>query len=315
MKYDLINILACPECGSNFKLQVYDVENKEIKSGRLICEKNLHNYKIINFIPRFVLSDEYADNFSFEWDKHKQTQFDSISGINESETMFRQKTGFDANKLSEKLVLDVGCGSGRYMEVVQKYGGHIVGIDLSYSVDVAFKNLGFKKNVDVIQADVFKLPFKKEIFDNIFSIGVLHHTPNTRKAFECLPQFLKKGGEIAIWVYSNEGLSMKLINSISWLYRLMTTRLPKQWIYKFSYISLPLYRLKTISFIRPILELILPTSTHKLRDWRILDTFDWYSPKYQWKHTHKEVMKWFADTGLVEIKKSDIAVSVKGKKC
>lgn len=315
MKHNLIDILACPECGSNLKLQIYEMENGEIKSGRLICEKDLHNYKIVNFIPRFVLNDDYVDNFSFEWDKHKQTQFDSISGINESETMFKQKTGIDLAGLNGKLVLDVGCGSGRYMEIVQKYGGHIVGIDLSYSVDVAFKNLGIKENVHVIQADVFKLPFKKEIFDYIFSIGVLHHTPNTKKAFECLPKLLKKGGEIAIWVYSNEGLSMKLINAVSWFYRLTTTRLPKQWIYWFSYISLPLYYPKRIKPLEVILTLLLPTSTHKLKDWRVLDTFDWYSPKYQWKHTHKEVMKWFSDMGLMEVKKSDIAVSVKGKKC
>lgn len=315
MKKELVDILQCPECKSNLKLQIYESENGEIKSGRLICEKDLHNYKITNFIPRFVLSDEYTNNFSFEWNKHKQTQFDSISGINESETMFTQKTGFVPEELKDKLVLDVGCGSGRYMEVVQNYGGHIVGIDLSYSVDAAFKNLGFKNNVHVIQADIFKLPFKEGVFDCLFSIGVLHHTPNTKKAFECLPRLLKKGGQIAIWVYSNEGISMKLINGVSWIYRVITTRLPQQWIYKFSYISLPLYRFKTVKWIRPILELILPTSTHKIKEWRVLDTFDWYSPKYQWKHTYKEVMKWFTDAGLVDIKKIDVPISVKGRKC
>jgi SAM-dependent methyltransferase len=64
-------------------------------------------------------------------------------------------------KLKDKLVLDAGCGVGRFMEVVEKWGGNVVGVDLSFSVDAAFKNLGLKENVHIIQADIFDLPFKE----------------------------------------------------------------------------------------------------------------------------------------------------------
>jgi len=36
-------------------------------------------------------------------------------------------------------------------------------------------------------------------------------------------------------------------------------------------------------------------------EWRVLDTFDWYSPRYQWKHTYPEVRIWFETAGLEEI--------------
>jgi ubiquinone/menaquinone biosynthesis C-methylase UbiE/uncharacterized protein YbaR (Trm112 family) len=257
MKETLLKILACPNCKCEFDLIIAAEEQGEIKEGKLICKSCSAEYIISNYIPRFVKDDMYVDSFSFEWNLHRATQLDSISRTKESEETFRKKTGFNLKKLTDKLVLDVGCGAGRFMEVVEKCSGEIVGIDLSFSVDAAFKNLGFKENVHIIQADVFDLPFKEEVFDYIYSIGVLHHTPNTEKAFKCLPKFLKNEGEIAIWIYSNEGFFTKILGFI--------------------------------------LKLALPTSTHPIREWRILDTFDWYSPQYQWKHTYNEVIHWFEE--------------------
>ena len=49
---------------------------------------------------------------------------------------------------------------------------------------------------------MFKLPFAPESFDYIYSIGVLHHTPDCEQAFKGLPRLLKPGGRIAIWLYS-----------------------------------------------------------------------------------------------------------------
>ena len=51
---------------------------------------------------------------------------------------------------------------------------------------------------------------------------------------------------------------------------------------------------------------------HPEPEWRWLDTFDWYSPKYQWKHTYEEVEGWFREAGLVEIHRGEFPVSVRG---
>lgn len=314
MKEELLKILVCPKCKSELDLKDAKMENNEIIEGKIICKSCNTEYPIFNYIPRFVKNDMYVDNFSFEWNLHRKTQLDSFSGTDESEKSFKKRTGFDLENLKGKLVLDVGCGSGRYLEVAEKYGANAIGIDLSYSVDAAFKNLGFKKNINIIQADVFDLPFKEEVFDCIFSIGVLHHTVNTQRAFKCLPRYLKTGGEIAIWVYSNEGFGTKVYNKISDFYRLFTTKMPKKLLYRISYISLPLYYLKRVKLLTSISYLIFPTSGHPVREWRILDTFDWYSPKYQWKHTYYELISWFKDSGLTDIKTLDFPVAVKGRK-
>jgi hypothetical protein len=56
----------------------------------------------------------------------------------------------------------------------------------------------------------------------------------------------------------------------------------------------------------------LPTSLNPDPEWRWLDTFDWYSPRYQWKHTYEEVERWFEEAGLHQIERGPFAVSVRG---
>ena len=55
-------------------------------------------------------------------------------------------------------------------------------------------------------------------------------------------------------------------------------------------------------------------SIHERREIRLLDTFDWYSPQYQWKHTVQEVERWFQEEGFVEIDSTGFAVSVRGRR-
>jgi 2-polyprenyl-3-methyl-5-hydroxy-6-metoxy-1,4-benzoquinol methylase len=121
-------------------------------------------------------------NFSLEWTRHRLTQLDDATH-HESEERFRIKTGFAPDDLKGKLVLDVGCGAGRFSEVALRWGATVVGIDLSLAVDSAYVNLDSRSQFHVALADIFRLPFKSESFDVIFSLGVLHHTPDTAQAF------------------------------------------------------------------------------------------------------------------------------------
>lgn len=314
MKERLMKILICPECNSSLKAERVSKAEGEIKDGQLVCVKCGNKYPIRNYIPRFVETDKYVGNFSREWYAHKTTQLDSKSGTKESEEIFKRKTDFDLNELKGDLVLDVGCGTGRFMEIGLKHGAEVVGIDLSFAVDVAQENIGKNKNAHIVQADIFNLPFKNESFDKVFSIGVLHHTPSTKDAFLNITSFLKKGGEIAVWVYSDEGWYMKLYNRSSNFWRFFARKLPPTLLYTFcKYWANLMYPLKKIRFLRVILQIILPPSNNHPR-WKVLDTYDWLSPKYQWKHTHDEVENWFKRSGLKEIKRLNYPIAVRGKK-
>jgi len=286
----LIDIIVCPKCGGDISVSM-----NEVKSS-FYCKQCHAHYPVKNGIPRFVQTDSYVDSFSWEWDKHPETLVDSLSGGTLAHDMFIERTGLTEKDINGKLCLDAGCGSGRFMEVVKDMGGIPVGVDMSYSVDEAHKILG--DNSYLFQADIMNLPFKPESFDVVFSIGVIHHTANTRIAFERLARLVKPGGILAVWVYSNEGLPMKFYNMVTAMYRTFTTRLPRNVLYKLCYVAVPLHFFDKIPVLGLATYLILPRSRNANPKIRILDTFDWYSPTYQFKHTYKEVESWASKLGM-----------------
>ncbi len=296
-KIDLTSILRCPNCKSNL-------------TGKLECKKCNIQYPVIRGIPRFVNSEFYVENFGFQWNKHKRTQFDDEKE-KPSETFLR-RIGLTPELVKDKLVLDAGCGAGRYSDVVSRWGGYVVGVDLSSAVETSYENLAHK-GVKILQADIMNLPFAEETFDVIFSIGVLHHTPDTKKAFEALVPFLKPGGFIVVWLYSaynDESMRMKLSN----FYRRFSWKLPKKLLYGISWLAVPYYYLNRIPILRMFTGRLWHIAEHKNWKWRVLDTFDWYSPKYQWHHTYAEVFSWFEENGLINIRVLDPPVTVSGFK-
>ena len=168
--------------------------------SRLVCANCKNEIIVENDIPRFVNSDKYVKNFSLEWKIHKKTQVDSFEKKN-SEMNFNKRFGLPVSFWKGKKVLDVGVGVGRYAKVALDAGAEVCGIDLSYAVDVAKENLANYSHISLCQADVFSLPFADESFDVIYSFGVLHHTPDPRKAFHGLLRFLKPGGIICLTLY------------------------------------------------------------------------------------------------------------------
>lgn len=303
MKKWLIDYLECPECHGNYTYN--ETKNK------LECKGCKTRIKVNNGIPRFVELSENSDSFGFEWHRHKLTQLDSYSGFNESEAQLKNRIDFPIEELKGKLVLDAGCGMGRYAEIAVKYGAQVICVDLSNAVDSAYGNLHHSPNVSFLQADLFSLPFKKNTFDFIYSFGVLHHTPNAEQAFKAISSFLKNEGKISIFVYAsyNKGV---VYTSDFW--RFFTTKIPYRWLHYITYISVPFYYIYKIPFLGSILKMLFVISMHKKWRWRVLDTFDWYSPKYQSKHTHWEVFRWFEDIGCVDIKIFENEVSVLGKR-
>ena len=300
-------LLRCPDCSGRLG---------ETKHS-LSCEVCHRSYPIRNDVVHFVPSEDYAGNFGFEWSKYSRTQLDH-EGWTWSENAFRSKTGFSPEQLRGKTVLDVGCGMGRFAEVASRWGANVVGIDLSRAAEVAAHNLADRDNVWFCRTDLRRLPFAHETFDYIYSIGVLHHTPDCKEAFKGLIPFLKPGGTIAIWVYSGYDKWYRMSD----IYRQFTTRLSAPTLHRICSIVDYLYylhrALRAIPIIGPrlsgVLNFAIPIPLYPNRELRILDSFDWYSPKYQSKHTYEEVFRWLEECDLSDLRVLLQAVAVSGRK-
>ncbi len=286
------------------------------RGDRLTCPGCGAMYPRVNGVVRFVDAENYATSFGFQWSLYNQTQLDSSTN-HRSENAFRRRTGFTPEDLAGKLVLDVGCGMGRFAEVATRWGAYVVGVDLSRAVEASARNLQ-DRAASVFQADVFKLPFAEGSFDYIYSIGVLHHTPDCERAFKTLPLLLKPGGSIAVWLYSAYNPWYRMSD----VYRKLTRRMPPETLHSLCKIAVPLYfvhqGLKRIPLVgrkaSSGLAWLLPMSFDKDATWRVLDTFDWYSPWYQSKHTYEEVFRWFESCDLQNLKVMEEPIAVQGQR-
>jgi SAM-dependent methyltransferase len=265
-------------------------------------------FPIVDGVARFVSSEHYVGSFGFQWNTFSKSQLDSANGTTHSRATFEEKTGWPLESLRGCRVLDAGCGMGRFAEICVEAGAEVHAVDLSTAVEAAARNLRRFPTISFYQADIMNLPFADQSFDAIYSIGVLHHTPDTRKAFLSLTRLLKPTGRIAIWVYSTK---------LRWMFggellRFLTPHLPKTALLRAASVAVPLYRLHRLPLIGLASQALLPTSLNPDPEWRILDTFDWYAPRFQWKHTYDEVEGWFQEAGLTQIARAGFPVSVRG---
>ncbi|HUM04195.1 MAG TPA: methyltransferase domain-containing protein [Terriglobales bacterium] len=228
------------------------------------------------------------------------------------------KTALRPEELKGKLVLDVGCGMGRFAEVATRWGARVVGIDLSAAAEVAAKNLANRDFV-AFQADVFALPFAPESFDIIYSVGVLHHTPDCEAAVKALEKYLKPGGVLAVWLYSGYNKWYRFSD----FYRRFTSKMKPQTLHGILKVAVPvIYNLERglrhVPLVgRPVAGVIhhvLPVNRQKDPEARMLDTFDWYSPKYQSKHTYEQVFRWYRDIGMEDMGIGEASIAVRGRK-
>ena len=320
MKPRLTNLLCCPHCKQSLRLEVGKVEQvpfgdgsqtfEEVIEGRLLCAGCGKVYPIRSGVPRFVPEDGYVENFSVQWQKLRSSS--KPAKVNRTLLQFQNRTDFDIEKLSGQWMLEAGCGAGRFVRLLSEHGVEIVGVDLSYGIDEVYKYVGRRPNVHLVHASIFDLPFKDAAFDNVYSLGVLHHTPGTKRAFDCLPRLLKPGGRLAVWVYSSHNPNPWKFGQI---YRKLTTRLPPKLLYYLCYAAVPMHYVYKIPLIGKLLSIVLRTDGHHPDPrFRVLNTFDYYAPKYQFLHRYDEVIRWFEEHGLEKIRVLKDAVAVAGSR-
>jgi SAM-dependent methyltransferase len=313
MNEDLLDILRCPTSGQKLYLEEPEHRDARIYSGWLVSEDGRHRYPIKDFIPRFVPESNYADNFGMQWNKFQKTQLDSYSGHPISANRFWKATGWEPVDLAGKWVLDVGCGAGRFAEIALLAGAQVVALDYSGAVDACYANLNQHNKVHVVQGDIYALPFPKEFFPYVYSLGVLQHTPDVAKAFAALPLMVAVGGgRLCTDFYWKR---LQTVIHPKYLLRPLTKHLPQQQLFRFLEQAVPTL-LKISQFIGRIplmgryLKRLVPVADYtgiysldelQLREWALLDTFDMLCPQHDSPQTASTIKKWMASAGLEQI--------------
>jgi SAM-dependent methyltransferase len=310
VKVWLMEYLVCPACRGQLGLKTRRESRGEIEEGSLHCPKGCRSYQISRFVPRFVDAEHYAESFSRQR-RYVRRHFDRYRADRSGDRLLAPSTGFDGAALRHGIALEVGCGYGRFLDVVERLGGTIIGADLSTeSIDLAYDFVGQRPNVHLVQCDLFKLPFREATFEHIFSIGVLHHTPDTRRAFGAIVPHLRSSGRVAIWVYHPRGK----VSANRW--RVVTSRVPHTALYSFCIANQALF-----SWVRALpggarFNALVPgtSPSRGAPFWmRVMSDFDNLSPKYAHVHTPDEVRQWFVEAGLTEIRVLSRDTAVTGR--
>lgn len=296
--------LVCPSCKSQLSSGVLGFTCLTCKQG----------FAIVSKIPRFVPASNYSNSFGLQWNRFAKTQLDSTQSTNRSRDRFLNETLWDAQEVVGKLVLDAGCGSGRFSEIALNLGAKLVAVDYSSAVDAASENLK-SKDLLILQADLEALPLKDQTFDFIYCIGVLQHTSRPKKIVQELLRCLKDGGEVTLTFYEDSSWHVKLYSK--YLIRPITKRIPNstllQIIDKSSFIWFPVtkYLFNLPQPLSRIFRFLLPIANYvefhylkkeSAREEAILDTFDMLSPAYDKPIKKSEVLKWVAESNVKTVR-------------
>lgn len=213
----------------------------------------------------------------------------------------------------DSIVLDVGCGSGRWSKYVAPKAKFIEAIDPSDSVFSAALLLQDVKNIRLTKASTDNIPFEDNSFDFVFSLGVLHHIPDTQKAMKDCVNKVKKKGYFMVYLYynlDNRSFLYRTLFSLSNFFRKIISSLPQKLkiticdlIAVFIYMPFVFFsKLIALTGIDPKLQQI-PLSYYVNKSFNIIrnDALDRFGTPLEQRFSRKEISTMMEQCGLQNI--------------
>lgn len=306
--------LSCPDHAEKLRFPRGD--------GPVECPRGCR-FPRVRGIPRFVSSDNYAAAFGSQWKAFRKTQLDSHTGTSISRDRLRRCVGGSLDVVRGKLVLEAGCGAGRFTQILLESGATVVACDLSEAVDANYDNCGGSPGYFCCQADIARLPVEAGQFDIVICLGVIQHTPDPERTLLLLARQLRPGGWLVVDHYTGEVLR-KVTRSL--LRRFLLTRSPDftlRFCAAMVRLLWPLHRFfwrtrSTRSWMLRVLRAVFirlspvvdyhhaypELGDEMLRSWAVLDTHDALTDYYKHSRTLEEIAAALRALGLSEISAS-----------
>lgn len=258
---------------------------------------------------------ETVHSFGDEWSRFDQSKlsateagkmFDEYFAVFPWEALPPDASGFD-----------MGCGSGRWARLMAPRVGHLHCIDPSIAIEVAKKAMVDSTNVTFHQASVDDRPLPAASQDFGYSLGVLHHVPDTAAALKSCALMLKPGAPLLVYLYyafDNRSAGFRMLWRVSDLLRRLICRLPpslKNWVtdgLAFT-VYFPLGRLSLLAERVGLSVEALPLSHyrhHSLFTMRT-DSRDRFGTPLEQRFTKKQIQAMLEAAGLENIRFSDRA--------
>jgi SAM-dependent methyltransferase/uncharacterized protein YbaR (Trm112 family) len=258
----VLDVVVCPACRERLVVRALSPDGRDGLLGHTGDDPCPEVYPVISAVPRLLtgparsqLARERADWFGSSpfaaaiahWrvpmapiavDLDVVARFDdewrSFSNVGTSEQRLIFDRYFDVvprSLLGEgRLVLDAGCGGGRWAYQVQRAGARVVALDLGQSIEVAERNTRSTGRVVCVQADVRTLPVRSAAFDLAYSLGVLHHLDSTEDAVRGLVSAVRPGGGVLLYLYyalDNRSPAYRTLFAAADAVRQVVSRLPQ----------------------------------------------------------------------------------------
>lgn len=169
-----------------------------------------------------------VDGFADEWSRFSQEALSDEELIEIFDDYFSMFPWHEISK--DSVGADIGCGSGRWAKFVAPKVGRLYAVDASQrTLAVAKKNLEAFSNVEFFEASVSQMPIESNSLDFAYSLGVLHHVPDTQEAIRAVADKVRPGGYFLVYLYyafDNRRQWYRAIWKISELFRYIVSKLP-----------------------------------------------------------------------------------------
>lgn len=311
MYISALDYLCCPICQKELEVKESTEKQEWISHGSLLCRNGCGVYPIENGVPVLIpercqesydpieLQSLTRERFSSQWDMYRFGETTWGITVEERIPVVLHELDWQKEDLAGKVILDAGCGNGTLSLALAELGATVVAVDLSEGVFRA-QQYCQHPNLHFAQANLFFPPLQEECFDAIYSCGVFHHTPDTKKCFEALLPTLKTEADARyfIWLYARRSA---LFNATVEPLMKITRRLPESLLVTLCHGLSPVVEgisrsLTGLGFCR--------FGPRTLRD-RAIQLHDLLTPAYVWYHSYEEATGWTNGVHFREISETD----------
>src|SRR6266704_5437418 len=204
MKMIAAKEVTCPLCGTQAPIPFYFRDG--IHRLRL-CP----TCSVVFVYPRAsgseLLSQYSPAYFAQNYESTRRLQYVSDTATDRKQGFFLQQAGRLFGKRTGS-VLDIGCGTGRFLEFAQTHGWQIAGLELCAGVG---RETAARLRAQVYLGSVFDVELPKEKFDLVTMFDCIEHLEDPLRALTICHRTLKPGGVLAITTPNFKGIGRLLL--------------------------------------------------------------------------------------------------------